>query len=64
MGCKVESQLYLTKKNTQLLVYQCLKSLCFSNEQASNISMLVNLEDCELYGMKSHDYHVFMKTLI
>jgi hypothetical protein len=55
---------FVLGKITQLLVYQCLKSLCFSNEHASNISRLVNLEDCELYGMKSHDYHVFMKTLI
>jgi hypothetical protein len=41
-----------------------LKSLCFPNGYASNISRLVNLEDCRLYGMKNHDYHVFMQTLI
>ena len=29
-----------------------------------NISRLVNIEDCRLYGMKSHDCHVFMQTLI
>jgi hypothetical protein len=22
------------------------------------------MEECRLYGMKSHDYHVFMQTLI
>ena len=51
-------------KNAQLLVYQWLKSLCFLDGHASNISRLLNLEDCRLYGMKSHDCHVFMQTLI
>jgi hypothetical protein len=36
----------------------------FSNGHASNISRLVNLEDCRLYGMKSHDCHMFLQTLI
>jgi len=51
-------------KNAQLLVYQWLKSLRFPNRHASNISRLVNLKDYRLYEMKSHDRHVFMKTLI
>jgi len=46
--------------NAQLLVYQWLKSICFSNGYASNISRFVNLEDDRLYGMKSHDYHLFI----
>jgi len=55
---------FALEKNTQLLVYQWFKSLCFSSRYASNISRLVNLEECRLYGMKSHDCHVFMQTLI
>ena len=51
-------------KNAQLLVYQWLKSLYFPDRHALNISRLVNLEDCRLYRMKSHDCHVFMQTLI
>jgi hypothetical protein len=51
-------------KNVQLLVYQWPKSLHFSNGYASNISRLLNLEDWRLYGIKIHDYHVFMQTLI
>ena len=31
---------------------------------ASNIARLVNLEEYRLYGMKSHECHVFMQTLI
>jgi hypothetical protein len=55
---------FMLEKNTQLLVSKWLKSLCFSNGHASNISRLVNMEECKLYGMKSHDCHVFMQTLI
>ncbi|KAL9391704.1 hypothetical protein Peur_015624 [Populus x canadensis] len=55
---------FVLEKNVQLLVYKWLKSLCFSDGHVSNISRLVNIEDCRLYGMKSHDYHVFMQTLI
>ena len=52
------------EKNTQLLVYKWLKSLRFPGGHASNISRLVNMEGCRLYGMKSHDWHVFIQTLI
>jgi hypothetical protein len=55
---------FVLKKNTQLLIYKRLKSLRFPDGHASNISRLVNIEDCRLYGMKSHDCHVFMQTLI
>jgi len=55
---------FVLEKNTQQLVYQWLKSLYFSDGHASNISRLVNLEECILYEMKSHDCHVFMQTLI
>jgi len=55
---------FVLEKNAQLLVYKWLKSLCFSDGHASNISRLVNMEECRLYGMKSHDCHVFMQTLI
>jgi len=55
---------FVSKKNAQLLIYKWLKSLCFLDRHASNISRLVNTEECRLYGMKSHDYHMFMQTLI
>jgi hypothetical protein len=55
---------FVLEKNAKLLVYKWLKSLHFLDEHASNISKLVNIEDCRLYGMKSHDCHVFMQTLI
>jgi hypothetical protein len=55
---------FVLEKNAQLLVYKWLKSLCFPDGYASNISRLVNTEECRLYGMKSHNCHVFMQTLI
>ena len=55
---------FVLEKYAQLLVYKWLKSLCFFNGHTSNISRFVNMEECRLYGMKSHDCHVFMQTLI
>jgi hypothetical protein len=53
---------FILNKNTHLFIYQWLKCFCFHDGKASNISRLVNLKDCILYTMKSHDYHVFMQT--
>jgi len=55
---------FMLEKNAQLLVYKWLKSLRFPDGHPSNISRLVNIEDYRLYGMKSHDCHMFMQTLI
>jgi len=55
---------FVLEKNTQLIVYKWLKSLCFPDGNASNISRLVNTEECRLFRMKSHDCHVIMQTLI
>jgi hypothetical protein len=55
---------FVLEKNAQLLVYKWLKSPRFPDEHASNISRLVNTEECRLYRMKSHDCHMFMQTLM
>jgi hypothetical protein len=55
---------FVLEKNTQLLVYKWLKSLRFLDGHASNISRLVNMKECRLYGIKSNDCHMFMQTLI
>jgi hypothetical protein len=36
----------------------------FPDGYASNIARLMDLGDCRLYIMKSHDYYVLMQTLI
>jgi len=55
---------FVLEKNAQLLLYKWLKSLRFFDGHASNISRLVNTEECGLYGMKSHNCHMFMQTFI
>lgn len=55
---------FILESNTQLLIYQWLKSLCFFYGYALNMFRLVNLDDETLYGMKNHDFHVFIKILI
>jgi hypothetical protein len=55
---------FVLEKNAQLLVYKWLKILHFLDGHASNISRLVNMKECRLYGMKSNDCHVFVQTLI
>src|SRR3989337_1867135 len=42
---------FVLEKNAQLLVYKWLKSLRFPDGHASNISRLVNTEECRLYGI-------------
>jgi hypothetical protein len=53
---------FVLEKNAQLLVYKWLKSLCFPDGHASNISRLVNTEECKLYGIKSHVPCVYANT--
>jgi hypothetical protein len=55
---------FMLEKNAQLLVYKWLKSMCFPDGHALNISRLVNTEECKLYGMKSHACHMFMQKRI
>ena len=54
---------FVLEKNEQLLVYKWLKSLHFPDGYASNISRLVNTEECKLFGMKSHDCMCLCKHL-
>jgi len=46
---------FVLEKNAQIPVYKWFKSLCFSGGHASNILRLIIIEECRLYGMKSHD---------
>jgi hypothetical protein len=54
---------FVLEKNTQLLVCKWLKSLRFLDGHASNISRLVNMKECRLYGIKSNDCHMFTNGL-
>lgn len=43
--------------------YQLLKSLKYPDGYASNISRCVNVGDCKISGMKSHDCLIFIQRL-
>ncbi|KAH7845791.1 hypothetical protein Vadar_006051 [Vaccinium darrowii] len=44
-------------------ICQWLKSVKFPDGYASNISRCVNVADCKISGMKSHDCHVMLQLL-
>ncbi|KAH7845823.1 hypothetical protein Vadar_006468 [Vaccinium darrowii] len=44
-------------------ICQWLKSVKFPDGYASNISRCVNVADCKISGMKSHDFHVMLQLL-
>ncbi|GLT95222.1 hypothetical protein SLE2022_129160 [Rubroshorea leprosula] len=55
---------YALTSEKQKLLCAWLKQLRFPDGFASNISRCVNLNESRLFGMKSHDCHVFMQRLI
>ncbi|GLT96935.1 hypothetical protein SLE2022_145260 [Rubroshorea leprosula] len=55
---------YALTSEKKKLICAWLKQLRFPDGYASNISRCVNLNESRLFGMKSHDCHVFMQRLI
>ncbi|GKV41097.1 hypothetical protein SLEP1_g48676 [Rubroshorea leprosula] len=55
---------YVLTREQRALIYQWLKELRFSDGYASNIARCVNIQELQLFGMKSHDCHVFMQRLL
>ena len=45
-------------------VCRWIKQLRFPDGYVSNITRCVNIEEGKIYGMKSHDCHVFMQRLV
>ncbi|KAJ7949303.1 Transposon protein, putative, CACTA, En/Spm sub-class [Quillaja saponaria] len=45
-------------------VCEWIKDLRLLDGYTVNLACCVNMEDCKLYGLKSHDCHVFMQRLI
>ncbi|KAL8170742.1 LOW QUALITY PROTEIN: hypothetical protein V2J09_022546 [Rumex salicifolius] len=41
-----------------------MKSLRFPDGYASNLGRCVQIDDCKIFGMKSHDCHMFMERLL
>ncbi|RDX96520.1 hypothetical protein CR513_20813, partial [Mucuna pruriens] len=61
---KAENDKYKKPKATYITVCEWIKQLKFSDGYVSNIARCINIDDGKIYGMKSHDYHVFMQRLI
>ncbi|GLT99835.1 hypothetical protein SLE2022_172480 [Rubroshorea leprosula] len=55
---------YVLSRDQRKSICQWLKQLKFPDGFASNISRCVNTQEVRLFGMKSHDYHIFMQSLI
>ncbi|GKV24900.1 hypothetical protein SLEP1_g34441 [Rubroshorea leprosula] len=55
---------YVLSREQQALICQWLKELRFPDGYASNIARCVNMQELRLFGMKSHDCHVFMQRLL
>ena len=55
---------YTLEREDRMLVLEWVQGLQFPDGYASNLSRCVNLQECKLQGMKSHDCHVFMQRLL
>ncbi|KAG8369231.1 hypothetical protein BUALT_Bualt15G0130100 [Buddleja alternifolia] len=55
---------YTLSKDQRQIVLKWIKNLRLPYGYVSNLARCVNLDDCSLHGMKSHDYHVFMQRLL
>ena len=55
---------YTLDKNGKQVVCEWVKNLKFPDGYVSNMGRCVDLKKYKLFGMKSHDCHVFMQRLI
>ncbi|KAG8386586.1 hypothetical protein BUALT_Bualt03G0163700 [Buddleja alternifolia] len=55
---------YTLSKDQRQIVLKWIKNLRLPDGYVSNLARCVNLDDCSLHGMKSHDCHVFIQRLL
>ncbi|XP_073137847.1 uncharacterized protein [Henckelia pumila] len=55
---------YTLERSAREVLCRWLKDVRFSDGYASNMSRCVNMNKLRMFGMKSHDCHVFMQRLI
>ncbi|KAK4388614.1 hypothetical protein Sango_2468000 [Sesamum angolense] len=55
---------YTLTKEQRRRICEWITHLKFSDGYTSNLAHCVDMNELMLHGMKSHDYHVFMKKLI
>ena len=68
---EVSSEKFLKPKASYTLTREQLKDVCewyknlkFSDDYISNLARCINVKDYRLYGLKSHDCHIFMQRLL
>nr|KAJ0199664.1 hypothetical protein LSAT_V11C600330190 [Lactuca sativa] len=59
-----ERAYYTLDKNQKKVICQWVEKLRFPNGYVSNLRRCVDVTGCRLFGMKSHDCHVFMQRLM
>ena len=52
------------KENEKELFCQFLKNVKMPDSYSSNIARCVHMQDCKIYGLKSHDCHVLLERLL
>ena len=55
---------YTWPQNHIEVLCKFLKNLNVPDGFSSNISHCVNLKDCKILGLKSHDYHILLQRLL
>jgi hypothetical protein len=55
---------WVLKKDHRKEVLQWLKTLMFPDGHAASLSRGVNLSTMRVFGMKSHDYHIWIERLL
>ena len=68
---EVSLEKVLKLKASYTLMREQLKDVCewckhlkFSDGYVNNLARFVDVKDCRFYGLKSHDYHIFMQRLL
>ncbi|KAD6795050.1 hypothetical protein E3N88_05946 [Mikania micrantha] len=55
---------YTLSKEEKMKFCKCLHDIKVPSNYSANIKRLVSIQDCKLFGMKSHDCHVLMTHMI
>lgn len=61
---KYPKAIYTLKEESKKLLCEWVKNLKFLDEYVSNMGRCVDMTKHKLFGMKSHDCHVFMQRLV
>uniref|UniRef100_M1AZZ2 TdcA1-ORF2 protein n=1 Tax=Solanum tuberosum TaxID=4113 RepID=M1AZZ2_SOLTU len=64
VGGKYPKTIYTLNKESKKVLCEWVKNLKFPDGYVSNMERCVDMNNHKLFGMKSHDCHVFMQRLI